>query len=86
MSMTEDGREIKKWGSGSDHFPCVIGDLSLVIDGAIHCAMTNDKWKTTNEKSFPPPIHPFIFTGIAHVPKHTTNHENRESWVLGLFP
>jgi hypothetical protein len=33
--------------SGRDHFPYVIGDLSLVIDGAIHCAMTNDIGKMT---------------------------------------
>jgi hypothetical protein len=44
--------------SGGDHFSLAIGHLSLVIDGAIHCAMTNDKWTMTNEKSFLSPILP----------------------------
>jgi hypothetical protein len=48
-----------EWENGSDHFPYAIGDWSLVIDGAIHCAMTNDIGKMTNEKSFHSPIRPF---------------------------
>jgi hypothetical protein len=48
------------WENGSDHFPYVIGDLSLVIGGAIDCAMTDDQWKMTNEKSVPLSIRPFI--------------------------
>jgi hypothetical protein len=58
-------KSMSEWENGGDHFPYVIGDLSLVIDGAIHCAMTNDIGKMTNEKFFSlthSPIHLFIIT------------------------